>query len=226
MPLFPGDEYEPFTARTLPTILTYVGAGLSLLLLVTGQPDKQSGAVLTFNWKLLIAFLVLMALYGVGLTYLGFVIATGFFLYNRFWINSTFGIFGLFDIASAAGITKYDEKAFSDAVGHYGVGNGPYFMIPGYGPYTLREVTDTVDSTYLPLSYLNFWASLGKWAFEGMEKRALLVPQEAQLESSPDPYILTRDVYIQRQNFKAEVETVEEVNIEEEEYLDEYLEDF
>ncbi len=146
--------------------------------------------------------------------------------FNRFWINSTFGIFGLFDIASAAGITKYDEKAFSDAVGYYGVGNGPYFMVPGYGPYTLREVTDTVDSTYLPLSYLNFWASLGKWAFEGMEKRALLVPQEAQLDSSPDPYILTRDVYIQRQNFKAEVETVEEVNIEEEEYLDEYLEDF
>lgn len=80
IPLFPGDEYEPFTARTLPTILTYVGAGLSLLLLVTGQPDKQSGAVLNFNWKLLIAFLVLMTLYGVGLTYLGFVIATGFFL--------------------------------------------------------------------------------------------------------------------------------------------------
>ena len=61
IPLFPGDEYEPFTARTLPTILTYVGVGLSLLLLVTGQPDKQSGAVLTFNWKLLIAFLILMA---------------------------------------------------------------------------------------------------------------------------------------------------------------------
>lgn len=58
--LFPGDEYEPFTARTLPTILTYIGIGLSLLLLVTGQPDKKSGAVLTFNWKLLISFLVLM----------------------------------------------------------------------------------------------------------------------------------------------------------------------
>ncbi|MBD6957733.1 tripartite tricarboxylate transporter TctB family protein [Vibrio parahaemolyticus] len=77
--LFPGDEYEPFTARTLPTILTYIGIGLSLLLLVTGQPDKKSGAVLTFNWKLLISFLVLMALYGLGLTYLGFVLATGFF---------------------------------------------------------------------------------------------------------------------------------------------------
>jgi len=86
IPLYPGDEYEPFTARTLPTILTYIGVGLSLLLLVTGQPDKQSGAVLTFHWKLLIAFLVLMALYGVGLTYLGFVIATGFFLLAGFYL--------------------------------------------------------------------------------------------------------------------------------------------
>lgn len=78
------DEYEPFTARTLPTILTYVGIGLALMLLVTGQPDKQSGAVMSFNWKLLIAFLVLMALYGLGLTYIGFVLATGFFLLAAF----------------------------------------------------------------------------------------------------------------------------------------------
>ncbi|WP_045406274.1 tripartite tricarboxylate transporter TctB family protein [Vibrio jasicida] len=86
IPLFPGDEYEPFTARTLPTILTYVGIGLALMLLVTGQPDKQCGAVMSFNWKLLIAFLVLMALYGVGLTYIGFVLATGFFLLAGFYL--------------------------------------------------------------------------------------------------------------------------------------------
>lgn len=84
IPIFPGDEYEPFTARTLPTILTYVGIGLALMLLVTGQPDKQSGAVMSFNWKLLIAFVVLMALYGLGLTYIGFVLATGFFLLAGF----------------------------------------------------------------------------------------------------------------------------------------------
>ncbi len=86
IPLFPGDEYEPFTARTLPTILTYVGIALALMLLVTGQPDKQSGAVMSFNWKLLIAFLVLMALYGLGLTYIGFVLATGFFLLAGFYL--------------------------------------------------------------------------------------------------------------------------------------------
>lgn len=86
IPMFPGDEYEPFTARTLPILLTYAGVALSLLLLVVGQPDKKSGAVMTFNWKLLIGFLVLMALYGVGLTYLGFVLATGFFLLAGFYI--------------------------------------------------------------------------------------------------------------------------------------------
>ncbi|MCG6215115.1 tripartite tricarboxylate transporter TctB family protein [Vibrio furnissii] len=86
IPMFPGDEFEPFTARTLPTLLTYAGVGLSLLLLVVGQPDKKSGAVMSFNWKLLIGFLVLMALYGAGLTYLGFVLATGFFLMAGFYI--------------------------------------------------------------------------------------------------------------------------------------------
>lgn len=86
IPMFPGDEYEPFTARTLPTLLTYAGVAMSLLLLVVGQPDKKSGAVMTFNWKLLIGFLVLMALYGAGLTYLGFVLATGFFLMAGFYI--------------------------------------------------------------------------------------------------------------------------------------------
>lgn len=145
--------------------------------------------------------------------------------FNRFWINTTFGIGGLFDVASAAGITDHNEKTFSDAVGHYGVGNGPYVMVPAYGPWTVRESVDLVDSTYLPLSLLNFWAALGKWAFEGMESRAALVSQEAMLDNSPDPYVLTRDVYIQHQNFKAEVET-DDYDAEEEAYLDEYLDDF
>ncbi|WP_117235418.1 tripartite tricarboxylate transporter TctB family protein [Vibrio maerlii] len=86
IPMFPGDEYEPFTARTLPTLLTYIGIGLSLILLVTGKPDSESGAVVGFNWKLLIGFLVLMGAYGFGLTYLGFVLATGLFLLAGFYL--------------------------------------------------------------------------------------------------------------------------------------------
>lgn len=144
--------------------------------------------------------------------------------FNRFWINTTFGVVGLIDIATQAGISKADDKAFSDAIGHYGVGNGPYLMLPGYGPYTIREVTDTVDGMYVPLNYLNLWAGLGKWMLEGMEKRVLLIPQESQLDTSPDPYALSREVYLQRQDFKAEINTTEYDGAEEA-YLDEYLDE-
>ncbi len=82
--LFPGDEFEPFTARTLPYLLTIAGVVLSLLLLITGKNDEQSGATVGFNWKLLISFLVLMAAYGVGLTWLGFVLSTSLFLLGGF----------------------------------------------------------------------------------------------------------------------------------------------
>ncbi|MCL9774528.1 MlaA family lipoprotein [Vibrio methylphosphonaticus] len=145
--------------------------------------------------------------------------------FNRFWINSTLGLLGFIDIASAAGIEKRSKKEFGDAIGHYGVGHGPYIMVPGYGPTAVRSFADTVDGFYPPISYLNFWASFGKWALEGMEKRALLVPQEATLEQSPDPYALTRDIYIQRQDYNAEVIT-DEVDEEQEAYIDDYLEDF
>lgn len=145
--------------------------------------------------------------------------------FNRFWINSTFGLLGLIDVATEAGISAHNDKSFGDAVGHYGVGNGPYVMVPGYGPWTVRESADLVDSTYVPLSLLNIWAGLGKWAIEGMESRAALVSQEPQLENSPDPYSLVRDAYIQHQDFKAEVEK-DDYDAAEEEYLDEYLDDY
>ncbi|WP_175561609.1 MlaA family lipoprotein [Vibrio aerogenes] len=144
---------------------------------------------------------------------------------NRFWMNSTFGLFGLIDIASAAGIHKDDEKQFGDALGHYGIGNGPYLMLPALGPYSVRDTADFVDSTYLPLSYLNIWAVLTKSFFEGLETRAALANQESMLQNSPDPYALARDMYFQHQNYKAEVEQKEEYDPDQEELFDEYLDE-
>ncbi|MGF1680372.1 VacJ family lipoprotein [Photobacterium minamisatsumaniensis] len=146
--------------------------------------------------------------------------------FNRFWINTTFGIAGLIDIASAADIRKPSERAFGDSMGYYGVGNGPYFMVPLYGPVTLREgVGDTVDGLYFPLTLLNFWQGLGKWAFEGMEDRAALVQQEALLSDSPDPYIFTRDAYIQNKNFRAQGSKILDEEPVDEEYLDDFLDE-
>ncbi|MFT6925266.1 MAG: putative tricarboxylic transport membrane protein [Psychromonas sp.] len=86
IPLYPGDEYAPFTARTLPWMLTGAGILSSLLLIVMAQPDEKSGAVLGFDWKLLITFILLMTAYGFGLTWVGFVLATSLFLIAGFWV--------------------------------------------------------------------------------------------------------------------------------------------
>lgn len=86
IPLFPGDEYEPFSARTLPWMLTIAGIFLSLLLIVMAQPNEKSGAVIGFDWRLLISFVLLMIAYGFGLTWIGFVLATSLFLLAGFWV--------------------------------------------------------------------------------------------------------------------------------------------
>jgi len=86
IPLFPGDEYAPFTARTLPWMLTGAGVFFSLLLIVMAQPNEKSGATLDFDWRLLITFILLMTAYGFGLTWLGFVLATSLFLLAGFWV--------------------------------------------------------------------------------------------------------------------------------------------
>ncbi|MDA9556824.1 VacJ family lipoprotein [Vibrio sp.] len=143
----------------------------------------------------------------------------------RFLVNTTFGLLGFIDVASETGITRRDDKSFGDALGHYGVGNGPYVMLPGLGPKTTRDAGDYVDGTYPVLSYLNFWMSAAKFAFEGMESRAAVVNQEAMLHNSPDPYILVRDAYIQHQDFKAEIEVEETYNEDEEDLYDEFLDD-
>lgn len=92
--LFPGDEYEAFTARTLPYLLTAGGIIMSLLLIVMSPATKSSAIVCaqqtadesSLDWRLLGAFVALMTAYGIGLTWLGFVLATSLFLLVGFWL--------------------------------------------------------------------------------------------------------------------------------------------
>ena len=146
--------------------------------------------------------------------------------FNRFWINSIFGLAGLIDIAGAADIQTPGNQAFGDSLGYHGLNSGPFIMLPLYGPLTVREgAGDLVDGLYFPLNLLTFWQSLGKWTIEGMEDRAALVSQEALLDNSPDPYAFTRNAYLQYKNFKAtgnkQVEEPDVVDENVDNYLDE-----
>lgn len=64
----------------------------------------------------------------------------------RFAINSTVGIAGLWDPATSMNIRRQPED-FGQTLGHYGVGNGPYLVLPILGPSNLRDTTGLVFDT-------------------------------------------------------------------------------
>ncbi|NPE52811.1 phospholipid-binding lipoprotein MlaA [Dickeya dadantii] len=126
--------------------------------------------------------------------------------FNRFFLNTLLGMGGLIDVASMANpkLAKGEPHRFGSTLGHYGVGYGPYLVLPGYGSATLREDGGgVVDTLYPPLSYLTFVMSAGKWAVEGLETRARLLDSDALLHNSSDPYLMVRDAYFQRHDFLA-----------------------
>ena len=51
----------------------------------------------------------------------------------RFALNSTFGLLGLFDVATPMGVTQ-EPLDFGLTLGRWGVGNGPYLVVPVLGP--------------------------------------------------------------------------------------------
>ena len=61
---------------------------------------------------------------------------------GRFALNSTVGILGLFDVASHEGILRQDED-LGQTLGFYGIGQGPYIVLPFLGPSNLRDTTGT-----------------------------------------------------------------------------------
>ena len=72
----------------------------------------------------------------------------------RFLLNSTFGLGGLFDPASAAGLDNNDED-FGQTFGKWGMKSGPYLVLPFLGPSTTRDTFGKlVDQYTYPVTYL------------------------------------------------------------------------
>ena len=57
---------------------------------------------------------------------------------GRFAVNSTVGVAGLFDVATELGL-EADDADFGQTLHHYGVGDGPYLVLPIFGPYAARD---------------------------------------------------------------------------------------
>jgi phospholipid-binding lipoprotein MlaA len=123
---------------------------------------------------------------------------------GRFVINSTFGLAGFIDIAGMDKIPLHKED-FGQTLGHWGVGNGAYLVLPVLGPSSIRDTTGLVFdiSTTDPIQYTRNIGQirLGNQlrAAQFLDKRTeLLTASDLVDEASLDPYAFTRDAYLQR----------------------------
>jgi len=119
---------------------------------------------------------------------------------GRVLVNSTLGLLGFIDVASNLDLPSYKED-FGQTLGAWGIGPGPYFVIPILGPSSVRDGLGLIPDWYTqPVAYIDDVKT--RWALSltyAVDKRAdLLGASRVMEEAALDPYTFTRDAYLQR----------------------------
>lgn len=119
--------------------------------------------------------------------------------FMRVVFNTTFGIAGIFDVATSFGLEKHDED-FGQTLGYWGVGDGPFLMLPFLGPSNVRDTVGLAAYYQLdPVTNLDHVPTRNTLtALRAVDHRARLLDAEKVLdEAALDPYTFLRDAYIQ-----------------------------
>lgn len=114
-------------------------------------------------------------------------------------VNTVFGIYGIFDVATEIGLERHPED-FGQTLGAWGVPNGPYVVLPLLGPSTLRDTAgmpvDTSADYVRNLDHIPTRNST--MAVRVVAKRSdLLGASDLLSEAAIDKYSFTRDAYLQ-----------------------------
>ncbi|HEY3638986.1 MAG TPA: VacJ family lipoprotein [Rhizomicrobium sp.] len=127
---------------------------------------------------------------------------------GRFLINSTVGLGGFIDVAQKIGVQEH-EADFGETLGVWGVGPGPYIVLPGLGPSDPRDAFGYgVDIAMDPLTWISWRSStyymLGRGAMKIVDERARNIDTLNEIErTSVDLYATLRSLY--RQHREAEI---------------------
>ncbi len=124
---------------------------------------------------------------------------------GRFLVNSTVGCIGFLEVAEPAFGWRESPEDFGQTLAVYGVGNGPYLVIPFLGPSTVRDTAGmVVDGALNPMNYLlPTWQVVaikgGSTAVNAVNYRAMNLDLFADVQrSAVDLYGAAQDAYIQR----------------------------
>jgi phospholipid-binding lipoprotein MlaA len=118
----------------------------------------------------------------------------------RFTINSSLGVLGFFDVASNLGFEKHDED-FGQTLATWGMGAGPYIVLPGLGPSNLRDTLSMLPDAFLTPLYVidHDRTSYSLTAIDIVETRARYLGLESVVIG--DDYLFYRDAYLQSREF-------------------------
>lgn len=119
----------------------------------------------------------------------------------RFVVNSTVGLLGCFDPARQMGLEKHNED-FGQTLGRWGIGSGPYLVVPILGPSTVRDAIGIYGAE--PYLDINFYidnvrvrnAILGTRVVN--QRAELLKTDDLISGAALDKYRFIRDGYLQR----------------------------
>jgi phospholipid-binding lipoprotein MlaA len=143
---------------------------------------------------------------------------------GRVLVNSTVGVLGFFDVASNMNLEKYGED-FGQTLGAWGVGPGPYIVLPVLGPSGGRDAVGLVVDWYTdPVTYVDpARLRYGLIALRAVDKRAdLLGASRVVEEAALDEYEFTRDAYLQKRQSEVYDGNPPEEDWEEEEWDEEW----
>lgn len=121
----------------------------------------------------------------------------------RFFFNTTFGVLGIFDVATKMGLQRNDED-FGQTLGSWGVKSGPYVVLPLLGPSTVRDTVSLYPDSYTSqYGYINDVPVRNSMFMLNMvDTRASLLTAERLIAG--DKYRFIRNAYLQNREFKVQ----------------------
>jgi phospholipid-binding lipoprotein MlaA len=119
---------------------------------------------------------------------------------ERLVFNSTFGIAGIFDVATLMHLPRHEED-FGQTLGVWGVGPGWYLVVPLFGSGTVRDaigwIPDGLVDPIYQLPQVSVRNILYGAKIVDIRSRIPAAAEEA-LKASMDPYVFARSAYLQR----------------------------